>query len=93
MSNKFLAAQVVEYETSFGEVVYYYVSSIDREDSSGMVGECTETLVWEWNVEEQKRGELIYQTDTFTPNNLYKHKRVIEVLSEFGEDGLVEKEI
>lgn len=93
MSTKFLAAQVVEYETSFGEISHYYVSSIDRERSSGIGGEYTETLVWTWNVEDQKREKLIYQTGAFTPNNLYKHKRVIEVLSEFGEEGLLEKEI
>ena len=48
MSTKFLAAQVVEYETSFGEISHYYVSSIDRECSSGIGGEYTETLVWTW---------------------------------------------
>lgn len=61
----------------------FFVSTINRESSSPLGGPYAETLVWEWDQKERKRGDLIGQTDGRV-NTLFAHQDMCRTLFEGG---------
>lgn len=58
---------------------WFFVSTINRESSAEFDPEriFAETIVWTWNPETRKRGELIY-TDGSYKDSIYVHQATVE---------------
>ncbi len=56
MSDKGLIQSYVHHEDKS-----FFVSTIDRNSSSTQGGRYAETIVWEWDSLERKRGSILYQ--------------------------------
>ena len=83
--NEFLAAQVVESGATLG--TYYYVSTINRESGLFSGDVYSETLVFEWDKESQKRGGIVYQAG-HCADSLWEHNRLVDTIREYGVDVL-----
>lgn len=63
----------------------YFVSTIER-DSSAMDGprRYSETLVWEWDAENMKRGDFVFQSDDIT-GSIGEHISTVQKIHSAGE--------
>jgi hypothetical protein len=80
MINEFLAAQVVQHPT---EDKWYYVSTINRESGIYPGDTFSETIVFGWDKENQKREGILYQASHCT-DSLWEHNRIIKRIEETG---------
>lgn len=78
---EFLAAQVVESGATLG--MYYYVSTINRESGIWPGDVYSETIVFEWDKESQKRGGIVYQA-SHCADSLWEHNRIVKRIEEVG---------
>jgi hypothetical protein len=83
MINEFLAAQVVQHPT---EDKWYYVSTINRESGIYPGDTFSETIVFGWDKEKQKREGILYQASHCT-DSLWEHNRIIKRIEEVGMVG------
>lgn len=88
--NHFLAANVVQDPKD--ETKWYYVSTFNR-DSSAMYYEhrYAETIVFEWDVENQKRGNILKQ-DECSEGSTWKHNLIVSTLRLRGMAGFWDDE-
>ena len=64
----------------------FYVSTINRRSSAALsYGRIySETMVWEWNRETKKRGDIIGQ-DEHCEDSLFAHQRMVQRLFDTGK--------
>jgi len=86
--NEFLAAQVVQHPT---EDKWYYVSTINRESGCYPGDTFSETIVFGWDKENQKKTGMLYQASHCT-DSLWEHNRIIKRIEEVGMVGFEDNE-
>jgi hypothetical protein len=84
--NKTLIQTYVFYSNETKEDKAFYVSTIDRESSSMYGGRYAETIVWEWDSSERKRGSILHMESGIQGTirihqnvcaELYKHGKIL----------------
>ena len=86
MTSHFLAANVVQDPNDEGK--WYYVSTMNRDSSAQYYPHrYAETIVFEWDVENQKRGKILHG-DEAGEWSLRTHAKVVDKLCKYGLEGL-----
>ena len=62
----------------------FFVSTINRESSAIGGGTYAETMVFEWDAQERKRGKIVAQ-DQGSTNSIYAHQNVCKLIHETGK--------
>lgn len=70
---------------------WFFVSTINRLDSTPYQVEFSETFVWKWDEKEQKRGEMIYEASG-RPGSPIQHMRIIDNLLSHGKCEIEEED-
>lgn len=74
----FLAANVVQDPND--ENKWYYISTCDRDSSANFYPHrYAETIVWEWDVANQKRGDIL-KMDECSEGSVWKHDLIVSSL-------------
>lgn len=82
MLSHFLAANVVQDPND--ENKWYYVSTINRDSSAEYYPHrYAETIVFEWDVENQKKGNIL-KGDECSEGSTWTHERIVGKLRLFG---------
>jgi len=86
MPTQFLAAQVVvpNWLDSYDEdVEAYYVSTINRESDILPDDMYSETIIWRWDIRNQKKGEIVYMT-SHGRDSVWRHQQLVTGLEMSG---------
>lgn len=81
--NKTLIQTYVFFSSETQEDKAFFVSTIDRESSSMYGGRYAETIVWEWDSTERKRGDIVHMGEGFQ-GSIRTHIKICEKLYEAG---------
>ena len=82
--NKTLIQTYVSFSSETQEDKAFFVSTIDRQSSSMYGGRYAETIVWEWDSVDRKRGDIVYM-DSGMQGYIRIHQIVCEELYKHGK--------
>lgn len=87
--NKTLIQTYVFFSSETQEDKAFYVSTIDRESSSMYGGRYAESIVWEWDSTDRKRGDIVHMGEGME-GSIRTHMSICEKLYEDGMMGTEE---
>jgi len=82
--NKTLIQTYVFFSSETQEDKAFFVSTIDRQSSSMYGGRYAETIVWEWDSVDRKRGDIVHM-DSGMQGSIRIHQIVCEELYKHGK--------